>query len=65
MRGPGEVMGTRQTGQIQFKIADLERDRELLESIPAAAQTILDRHPEIIQPLIERWIGRSRHYAEV
>ncbi|WNB74310.1 ATP-dependent DNA helicase RecG [Methylomonas koyamae] len=65
LRGPGEVMGTRQTGQIQFKIADLERDRELLESIPAAAQTILDRHPEIIQPLIERWIGRSRHYAEV
>ncbi|WFP50795.1 ATP-dependent DNA helicase RecG [Methylomonas sp. EFPC3] len=65
LRGPGEVMGTRQTGQIQFKIADLERDRELLESIPAAAQTIVQHHPEIIQPLIDRWIGRSRHYAEV
>ncbi|WP_445368935.1 ATP-dependent DNA helicase RecG [Methylomonas sp. BW4-1] len=65
LRGPGEVMGTRQTGQIQFKIADLERDRDLLELIPAAAQLIHSQHPNAIQPLIQRWIGHSRHYAEV
>ncbi|QSA99690.1 ATP-dependent DNA helicase RecG [Methylomonas sp. EFPC1] len=65
LRGPGEVMGTRQTGQIQFKIADLERDRDLLELIPAAAQLIHSQHPNVIQPLIQRWIGHSRHYAEV
>ncbi|MDX8129203.1 ATP-dependent DNA helicase RecG [Methylomonas sp. OY6] len=65
LRGPGEVMGTRQTGQIQFKIADLERDRALLELIPAAAQLIHSQHPNAIQPLIQRWIGHSRHYAEV
>ncbi len=65
LRGPGEVMGTRQTGQIQFKIADLSRDSDLLELIPAAAQLIHRQHPDAIQPLIQRWIGHSRHYAEV
>jgi len=65
LRGPGEVMGTRQTGQIQFKIADLSRDSDLLELIPAAAQLIHRHHPDAIQPLIQRWIGHTRHYAEV
>ncbi|OAI04817.1 ATP-dependent DNA helicase RecG [Methylomonas methanica] len=65
LRGPGEVMGTRQTGQMQFKIADLSRDSDLLELIPAAAQLIHRQHPDAIQPLIQRWIGHSRHYAEV
>ncbi|MBD9356895.1 ATP-dependent DNA helicase RecG [Methylomonas albis] len=65
LRGPGEVMGTRQTGQIQFKIADLSRDSDLLELIPVAAQLIHRQHPNAIQPLIQRWIGHSRHYAEV
>jgi ATP-dependent DNA helicase RecG len=65
LRGPGEVMGTRQTGQMQFKIADLSRDSDLLEQIPAAAQFIHRQHPAAIQPLIQRWIGHSRHYAEV
>ncbi|WP_020482116.1 ATP-dependent DNA helicase RecG [Methylomonas sp. MK1] len=65
LRGPGEVMGTRQTGQIQFKIADLSRDCDLLELIPAAVQLIHRQHPNAIQPLIQRWIGHSRHYAEV
>ncbi len=65
LRGPGEVMGTRQTGQIQFKIADLSRDKQLLELIPEAAQLICRQHPEAIQPLIQRWLGHSHHYAEV
>ena len=65
LRGPGEVMGTRQTGQMQFKIADLSRDSGLLEHIPEAAQFICRQHPEAINPLIQRWIGDSQHYAEV
>lgn len=56
LRGPGEIMGSRQTGQMQFKIADLERDNDLLEQIPEAAQLIHNRHPSAIQPLIRRWI---------
>lgn len=58
LRGPGEVIGNRQTGQIAFKIADLARDRALLERVPHAAHYLLQHHPEVIQPLIERW---TRH----
>jgi ATP-dependent DNA helicase RecG len=61
LRGPGEVMGTRQTGQMQFKIADLSRDCDLLEHIPQAAQLICRQYPEAIQPLIQRWIGEEKH----
>jgi ATP-dependent DNA helicase RecG len=59
LRGPGEIIGTRQTGQIQFKIADLARDRELLDAIPAAAQLICQQYPQAIQPLVKRWTGSS------
>ncbi len=65
LRGPGEVMGTRQTGQMQFKIADLERDAELLELIPEAGDLICARYPEAIAPLIERWIGGGMDYQEI
>jgi ATP-dependent DNA helicase RecG len=59
LRGPGEVMGTRQTGQIAFKIADLTRDQELLEFIPAAAQSVYQQPAEAIPELIERWLGSA------
>lgn len=61
LRGPGEVMGTRQTGQMQFKIADLSRDADLLEHIPRVAQLLYRHHPEAIQPLIQRWIAEEKH----
>ncbi|WAR43703.1 ATP-dependent DNA helicase RecG [Methylomonas rapida] len=60
LRGPGEIIGTRQTGQIQFKIADLARDRELLDHVQGAARLIRQEHPEAIRPLIERWNGEIR-----
>jgi len=65
LRGPGEMMGTRQTGQMQFKIADLERDTELLDQITAAVSIIQKHCPENIQPLIKRWLGTTTKYAEV
>jgi len=55
LRGPGEMIGTRQTGVMQFKIADLVRDRALLDHIPDAAQRILEQAPQSIKPLIHRW----------
>ncbi len=61
LRGPGEVMGTRQTGQIQFRIADLERDNDLLDEIPAAAAWIKQHSPAAITALIQRWVGLQRH----
>ncbi|RLA24756.1 MAG: ATP-dependent DNA helicase RecG [Gammaproteobacteria bacterium] len=65
LRGPGEMMGTRQTGQMQFKIADLERDTELLDQVTAAVSIIQKHCPENIQPLIKRWLGTTTKYAEV
>lgn len=65
LRGPGELMGTRQTGQMQFKIANLERDIDLLDQIPDAVKIFQDYCPENIQPLITRWLGTTTKYAEV
>ncbi len=65
LRGPGEVLGTRQTGMIQFRIADLVRDRELMDKIAEAAAYILQNCSDNVQPLIRRWLGRSSRYGEV
>ncbi|WP_411728410.1 ATP-dependent DNA helicase RecG [Methyloglobulus sp.] len=65
LRGPGEVMGIRQTGQINFKIADLVRDAELLDNIPIVADSFFADAPETVAPLIGRWLGHSPDYSEV
>jgi ATP-dependent DNA helicase RecG len=65
LRGPGDVLGTRQTGLMQFRIADLVRDQALIPAVSRAAEEILANHPECAQPLIRRWIGNAIHYAGV
>lgn len=50
IRGPGEVLGTKQTGLASFKIADLERDEDLLEEARSGAVKILKQHPEQVTP---------------
>jgi ATP-dependent DNA helicase RecG len=65
LRGPGDVLGTRQTGITQFRIADLIRDQPLLPAVSNAADDILEHHPECAEPLIRRWIGNAIHYAGV
>jgi len=65
LRGPGDVMGTRQTGLMQFKIANLERDIALLEQVQEAAAIICQQYPSNIQPIIDRWLGQSTLYSEV
>jgi ATP-dependent DNA helicase RecG len=65
LRGPGDVLGTRQTGLMQFRIADLVRDQALIPAVSRAADEILADHSECSQPLIKRWIGNAIHYAGV
>jgi ATP-dependent DNA helicase RecG len=65
LRGPGEVLGTRQTGMLQFRVADLARDRDLLERIPPAADLLLRDNPSRVEKLIQRWIGASARFAGV
>ena len=65
LRGPGEVMGTRQTGAINFRVADLARDADLLDTMPIIGEQIFKHAPQVIQPLCDRWLGASTDYAEV
>jgi len=63
IRGAGELLGTRQTGSISFKVADIIRDNALLPSIEGCAKKIMLNAPENIEPLIERWIGSKESYV--
>ena len=65
LRGPGEVLGTRQTGEVQFKLADLQRDGFLLPQIKAVASQLVQQHPQAADALIIRWLGKSENYASV
>jgi ATP-dependent DNA helicase RecG len=65
LRGPGDVMGTRQTGQIHFKVADLARDADLLDIIQHIGEQFFIDSPHAVQPLCDRWLGVSTDYAEV
>ncbi len=65
MRGPGEVLGTRQTGVGEFHIADILRDQALLPKIERTAELLLAEHPASVMPLIRRWLGGREQYAEV
>ncbi len=65
LRGPGEVLGTRQTGLAQFRVADLERDRDLLMAVRTAAQELIRQSPEGVEPLVHRWLGKGEEYANV
>lgn len=65
LRGPGEVLGTRQTGELAFKVADLLRDSELLPQVHQASQMIMNEHKDLIDPLIKRWLGQAEGYGKV
>ncbi len=65
LRGPGEVLGTRQTGMLQLHIADLARDQHLLPAVERTATLLLKDYPDRVYPLVRRWLGESVQYAEV
>ncbi len=63
LRGPGEVLGTRQTGQMTLRIADLARDAALLPAVQRAGAVLMRDRSELADKLIERWIGHATRYA--
>ena len=65
IRGPGELLGTRQTGLARLRIADLARDLPLLPGIERAASELLTGHESRIAPLVRRWTGAGSHYGQV
>ncbi|MFK8029225.1 MAG: ATP-dependent DNA helicase RecG [Gammaproteobacteria bacterium] len=65
IRGPGEVLGTRQTGRLQMRIADVVRDADLLPIVREAADTILANNHDHVAPLVNRWIAAEGRYGGV
>lgn len=65
IRGPGEVMGTKQSGEMNYKVADLERDRHWLPVVKDLALELLNQEPAAATVLVERWMGAKTQYADV
>lgn len=63
IRGPGELLGTRQTGNAEFKVADLLRDQAMIPEVQRVARFIHDRYPEQASALIERWMPETSRYS--
>ncbi len=65
LRGPGEVLGTRQTGLMQMRIADIVRDEHWFAEVKKAANYIIENHPQAVKPLVRRWLGKADRFANV
>lgn len=65
LRGPGEMLGVRQTGLLQMKIADLMRDADMLPAVRDAALELLELQPQSVSPLLERWLRHGQEYGQV
>jgi ATP-dependent DNA helicase RecG len=65
LRGPGELLGRRQTGLAQLRVADLARDADLLDEVRATAGQMLEAMPERVAALRTRWIGEREQYGRV
>jgi ATP-dependent DNA helicase RecG len=65
LRGPGELFGTKQTGLMQMRVADLLRDADLLPSVQAAAELMLKQNEANIAPLLRRWTGTGEQFGKV
>jgi ATP-dependent DNA helicase RecG len=63
LRGPGELLGTRQTGLAGFRMADLARDADLLPGVHALAERLMVEAPTVADRVVERWIGNAVRYA--
>jgi ATP-dependent DNA helicase RecG len=64
IRGPGELLGSRQTGLQQLMVADLERDGHLLPQVKVMAEQLINQHPQHVDIIIKRWIGNAEHFAQ-
>ena len=63
IRGPGELLGTKQTGLADLKIADLLRDAHLIPEVQQHAYLIWKKYPKNAQAIIQRWMGEREHFS--
>lgn len=64
IRGPGELLGSRQTGLQQLTVADLERDGHLLPQVKSMAEQLVELHPQSVNAIIKRWMGNAEQFAQ-
>jgi ATP-dependent DNA helicase RecG len=65
LRGPGELLGTRQTGLPEYRIANLVRDAELMPGVQLAAESISRAAPDTAAAIVRRWLGDAGRYGKV
>jgi ATP-dependent DNA helicase RecG len=65
LRGPGELLGTKQTGLPEYRIANLVRDAELMPQVQAAAETVRRLVPDNAAAIVRRWLGNASRYGKV
>ncbi len=65
LRGPGDLLGTRQTGLPALRIADLVRDAHLIPQVQKTADILINKHPRHVQSLIKRWVADGVMFGKV
>ena len=65
LRGPGDLLGTRQTGLPEMRVANLVRDAKLIPQVQKAATVMLDKYPDKINALLRRWLASRLDYSKV
>ncbi|MEE3609536.1 ATP-dependent DNA helicase RecG [Avibacterium paragallinarum] len=63
IRGPGEVLGTKQTGVAEFKVANLMRDRKMIPTVQHYAREMIVKYPQFSEALIQRWLDEKTIYS--
>jgi ATP-dependent DNA helicase RecG len=63
LRGPGEVLGVRQTGLVDLRVADLVRDRDLLPEVQRRARLLLEQDPDAARRIVDRWLGGRAEFV--
>lgn len=64
LRGPGELLGTQQTGDMHFRLANLQRDSAMIERIHQVAKTLLVHEPELVKALVGRWFNYQQEFVK-
>lgn len=64
LRGPGELLGTRQSGLMSFKVADLLRDQMLIDIVKKVGQQLVNDAPDNVEAIIQRWLGPQMAYLK-
>jgi ATP-dependent DNA helicase RecG len=65
LRGAGELLGTRQTGLAEMRVADLVRDSDMLPAVQAAADKLLKDNADAVEGLTRRWVGAGERYGRI